>query len=287
MATTSPPPPSERHIRLAGTRNLRDVGGYPAGVGRRTRWRTLLRTDALDQLPAESQATLLALGVRQVIDLRWSNEAESSPSVFRESAAVKYVNFPLRDTIPTPDGGLGGAYRRIVDGRGPELANVAKALLEPDGLPAVVGCAAGVDRTGLAIAIVLSAVGVPDDVVAADYALSAVSFAGDDGSGLADWRSGAVEIDCLPEYMIDTIDHLRRRHGGAVGLLASHGLMDADVERLRHLLTEPSPDLRPRTSRQRRTAGALGPRREDDQSRGRMGNPVPLRASRVQDRRRE
>ena len=44
-----------RHLRLPGTRNLRDVGGYPAGPGRRTRWRTLLRTDALDRLPAASQ----------------------------------------------------------------------------------------------------------------------------------------------------------------------------------------------------------------------------------------
>ena len=64
--------------------NLRDVGGYPAGDGRETRWRTLLRTDALDQLPVASQQALHDLGVRQVIDVRWAHEVEGRPSVFRD-----------------------------------------------------------------------------------------------------------------------------------------------------------------------------------------------------------
>ena len=40
-----------RHLPLEGTRNVRDVGGYPAAGGRRTRWRTLLRSDELTALP--------------------------------------------------------------------------------------------------------------------------------------------------------------------------------------------------------------------------------------------
>ena len=87
MASFSPTPDSaparpERRLRLPGTRNLRDVGGYPAGEGRRTRWRTLLRTDALDRLPPGSQRSLVELGLRQVIDLRWPHELAESPSVF-------------------------------------------------------------------------------------------------------------------------------------------------------------------------------------------------------------
>ena len=40
-----------RHLRLQGTRNLRDVGGYPVTGGRRTRWQTLYRTDQLNLFP--------------------------------------------------------------------------------------------------------------------------------------------------------------------------------------------------------------------------------------------
>jgi protein-tyrosine phosphatase len=235
--------PSQRHLRLAGTRNLRDVGGYPAGAGKRTRWRTLFRADALDQLPADSQAALVELGVRQAIDLRFASEIEAWPSVFRDSTAVRYVSLPLHEDRPAPPGGLAAGYCEILDTRGDQFAAVGRALLEPGGLPAVVGCAGGIDRTGLTIAIVLLAVGVPPDVAAADYALSATCFAGDGrGSGLSDWRSGPVRIDCLPEYMLVALDHLATRHGGAAAFLARHGLAAADIARLRELLTEPTDD---------------------------------------------
>ena len=230
---------AERHLRLPGTRNLRDVGGYPAGDGRETRWRTLLRTDSLDQLPVASQQTLHDLGVRQVIDVRWGHEVEGRPSVFRDSDEVRYRNLPLMPDQAVP-AGIAATYRHMFDTRSTALAGIARALLEPDGLPVVIGCAAGVDRTGVTVALLLSAVGVPADVVAWDYALSVESFATDGAdSGLADWRGGAVTLDCQPEYMLEALDHLERVHGGAPALLARHGFGEGDLDRLRELLTVP------------------------------------------------
>ena len=60
----------ERHVRFDSVFNFRDLGGYPAGPGRQTRWRTLFRADALDRLPDKSQRALIDLGLRTVIDLR-------------------------------------------------------------------------------------------------------------------------------------------------------------------------------------------------------------------------
>ena len=237
----SPAEELARHLRLPGTRNLRDIGGYPAGPGRITRWRTLLRTDALDRLPASSQAGLLELGVRQVIDLRWPSELANWPSVFADSPSVRYLNVPLLDNPPMPAASLPDIYRRILDERGAELATVVRALLSPDGLPAIVGCAGGIDRTGVTIGLLLSAVGVPAGVVAADYALSAACFATDGSeAGLDDWRTGAVAIDCLPEYMHATIEHLDREHGGPAGLLGRHGIGPAEIEQLAECLTQPT-----------------------------------------------
>ena len=231
---------AERHLRLPGTRNLRDVGGYPAGDGRETRWRTLLRTDALDQLPVASQETLHELGIRQVIDVRWAHEVEGRPSVFLDSNEVRYRNLPIMPDQAVPDG-IAATYRHMFDTRSTALAGIARALLDPGGLPAVIGCAAGVDRTGVTVALLLSAVGVPADVVAGDYALSVESFATDGAdSGLADWRGGAVILDCQPEYMLEALDHLERVHGGAPALLARHDFGQGDLERLRDLLTVPS-----------------------------------------------
>jgi len=239
VSPTPPPNPRERHIRLAGTRNLRDVGGYPVSGGRQTRWATLYRSDALDQLPAASQEALLALGLRQAIDLRWPTEVETRPSAFVDSAAVRYVNLPFRDTGESLFEGFPSAYRGMLDKRGAQIAAVARALLAPDGVPAIVGCAAGIDRTGVVVAVLLAAVGVRVDVVAADYALSATSYANDTGeSGLDDWRSGPIAIDCRPEYIVGALDYLERGHGGAAAFLVASGLTDADIARLRDLLTE-------------------------------------------------
>ena len=67
--TTSAQPP--RVLALAGTYNLRDVGGYPTEDGRRTRWRTLFRSDSLHRLAESEQATLLGMGLCSVVDLRY------------------------------------------------------------------------------------------------------------------------------------------------------------------------------------------------------------------------
>lgn len=232
----------DRHLRLPGTRNLRDVGGYAAADGRRVRWRTLLRTDALDRLPATSQAALLALGLRQVIDLRWPHELDEAPSVFGASDRVTYRSIPLLADDPTPTIGLAATYRHMLDVRAAQLVEVVRALIAPGGLPAVIGCAAGKDRTGVAIAVILATVGVPTDVVVADYAISAELFAADHtDEHLADWRAGSVVVESPPEYMHEALAHLEARHGGAASLLTAHGMTEQELECLRDLLTEPEP----------------------------------------------
>ncbi len=248
MTRPLPDPPAEspspaaplRHLRLPGTRNLRDVGGYPAAAGRRTRWRTLLRTDALDRLPARSQTALLELGLRQIIDLRWPHELDEAPSVFQASDRVVYRSIPLLEDDPTPYAGLPGTYRHMLDQRGPQLVQVARSLLEPEGLPAVIGCAAGKDRTGVAVALLLAAVGVPKETIVEDYALSAAIFRGPvDDEHLLDWRATPVEVEAPPEHMLGALAHLEAAHGGAAGLLRRHGMTDRELDELTDRLTEP------------------------------------------------
>lgn len=234
---------TDRHLPLPGTRNLRDVGGYPAGAGRQTRWRTLLRTDSLDVLPAASQEQLLEMGLSQVIDLRWPSELDQAPSVFHASDRLRYTSIPLLADDPTPHLGLAGMYRHIFDVRATQLVEVVRALLVPDGVPAVIGCAAGKDRTGVAIALVLAVAGVPRDVIVADYALSAPMFAHPmDDPHIVDWRAGSIEVESPPEYMESSLAHLDERHGGATGLLLANGMTDDELAALVELITEPLTD---------------------------------------------
>jgi hypothetical protein len=238
---TGPATP-ERRIRVPGTRNLRDVGGYPAAGGRETRWRTLFRTDQLDRLPPASVGLLERIGIRQVIDLRWPHELVRAPSAFADHPTVAYRSIPLLEDDPTPQIGLAAVYRFILDQRAPQLLEVVRSLLAPAGTPAVIGCAAGKDRTGVTIALLLAAVGVPAEVIADDYRLTAAMFAGpaDDEHLSSDWRGEPLELECPPEYILAALEHLDRRHGGARGLLRSGGLSEADLDELTERLTAPA-----------------------------------------------
>lgn len=235
MLATEP----DRHLPLDGTRNVRDVGGYPAGPGRRTRWRTLLRSDELTRLPDHARLALEELGLRQVIDLRWPEELERSPNVFLGSSTVRYHSIPLLKDDPTPHAGLAGMYRHVFDVRAPQLATIVHALLD-QGLPAVIGCAAGKDRTGVTIALLLDLAGVPIDVIVDDYALSAGYFR----ESLAhvepdDWRHQPLVVDSPPELMASALEHLHRHHGGSRALLRRQGVAEPEIDALVERLTEP------------------------------------------------
>ncbi len=230
-----------RHLPLEGTRNVRDVGGYPAADGRRTRWRTLLRSDELTRLPESAADELRRIGIRQVIDLRWPDELQLAPNVFAADHRVRYRHIALLMDDPTPHSGLTGMYRHVLDERLPQLVEVARALLEPAGLPAVIGCAAGKDRTGITIAVLLSLAGVPDDVVIADYALSAGYFAVPNATiPPGDWRHPPLVVDSPPEFMASALDHLHDVHGGARALLRSGGLAEGQLDALVEGLTQPA-----------------------------------------------
>jgi protein-tyrosine phosphatase len=229
-----------RHLPIDGTRNVRDVGGYSASGGRRTRWRTLLRSDELTRLPAHALDEFREIGIRTVIDLRWPDELELSPHDFRDDPAIRYHHIPLLVDDPTPHAGLDGMYRHVLDERLPQLVEVARALLEPGAMPAVIGCAAGKDRTGVTIAVLLAVAGVPDDVIIEDYALSAGYFASANPTiPPGDWRHPPLVVDSPPEFMASTLRHLEREHGGARPLLRSGGMTDAELDQLAELLTEP------------------------------------------------
>jgi protein-tyrosine phosphatase len=64
------PTPRDRRLPFEGAVNFRDMGGYPAGAGRRTRWARLYRADNLGDLTPADLTRLDALGLRTLIDFR-------------------------------------------------------------------------------------------------------------------------------------------------------------------------------------------------------------------------
>jgi protein-tyrosine phosphatase len=240
-----------RHLELAGTRNLRDIGGYRTRDGRQTRWGTVYRSDCLDRLTAESRRELIALGIRTIVDLRDNEEVAARPNVLPDAATVRYRRLPVWDEPPPKDVALPlrtEGYARTLDHGGGQFVGIVRALLEPGAVPALVHCASGKDRTGVATALLLSAVGVGREDVAADYALSGAclgeAYLEEVGrqwlarSGHS-WDQYRYLFTTPPERMLATLDHLQQRWGGAEGYLVGHGLAPEALPVLHDLLTEP------------------------------------------------
>ena len=174
------------NLQLAGTDNFRSLKGLPAHDGRRIAGHTLLRSDQLHMLGAEGWETLRTLGVKTVCDLRSEGERQRTPNnlpVELEQLALEVTGDMRADKtvssllVESPD--LAGAeammfevYRRLPGMLSPHLPKLF-GLFETGNVPVLVHCAAGKDRTGFAVAVILHALGVARDVIVADYQLSA------------------------------------------------------------------------------------------------------------------
>lgn len=239
----------QRILELNGVKNLRDIGGYPTVDGRRTRWRTLYRSACPDRLDAAGQRSLIQAGLRTVIDLRGHDELAERRSAFASSSEVSYMHLPFFDG-PPPDGftpNLHLGYRGEVDQIGGHLVRIIETLTTPGGLPALINCAAGKDRTGVAIGVVLAAVGTQREAIAEDYALSEACL----GPDLVetsrawvlskgyDWSAWEHVTYTPPERMLHTLDYLDTQYGGVEAYLLRHGLAPNMLSAVRELLTEP------------------------------------------------
>lgn len=250
MTVTSEQP--IRHLQLEGTYNVRDTGGYGTEQGGSTRWQTLLRGDSLHRLSTAGQETLIAAGLRTVIDLRRDSELAQAPNVFAASEAVRYRNVSLLAAAAEATGPvtLDEIYLHILDGAHDQIREVFATLAEPEAFPALVHCTAGKDRTGLIVALLLGNVGVPTATIAADYALSEGLLAGAFVTEMrervvaagGDWALMAPLMGSPEELMLHTLAGIDARHGSIPDYLRAIGVPETQLDALRTALVEEVPE---------------------------------------------
>jgi protein-tyrosine phosphatase len=166
-----------RRITLEGPCNFRDLGGYPTADGSETRWGRLYRSDSMHTITATDLPVLRELGVRTAIDFRSNLELDQIGIGPLGEVSITHLHCPTFDMNPNGEAPfVGGSaatfYARMMESGAPAYVAAANAIADPDVTPAVFFCMAGKDRTGVFAAVVLGLVGVPDDVIVADYALT-------------------------------------------------------------------------------------------------------------------
>jgi protein-tyrosine phosphatase len=177
------------HIPLEGNLNLRDLGGYPSARGGTVRTGCLFRSDELHALTDADLVVVAGLGVRVVFDLRNDTERALRPSRLppgvelheRATPSAQPVQAALRtleDDIASgwvsqaDDDEFVRVYFNILTRLAPELRRIIELASDAVARPLLFHCKSGKDRTGVAAAVLLGLLGVPDETILDDYELT-------------------------------------------------------------------------------------------------------------------
>lgn len=260
-------------MTIDGLQNFRDTGGTPLMDGGATRRGVLYRSEALSTVTPAGVAQLAASGIGVIVDFRTELERGMAPDVLPDTRSIRIVPLPLLEGAMTgfaqaalqaadPEAteqaiatalaqlpGLGDLYVSMLEHGAASFAELARLVADStDDSPTavLVHCTAGKDRTGVAVALVLDAVGAERAAVVADYAVSQQNLEGP----WADRMRGMITAMGLP--LTPQLDDLVTAtpaaaivqalawvdaHGGSAAYLGSGGLTDAELDALRARLT--------------------------------------------------
>ena len=176
---------ASRNTVIPEIQNFRDIGGYLASKGKRTRWGMLYRAGKIDDLSYSAHRELKNIGIKTIVDLR--SQEELGKANLLESDDFQVIHLPigtanmsniirdLREDKIRNDSIyrlLQNINRDLVTHHRDEYKKLFDILLEEKNYPVVIHCTTGKGRTAIASALILAALGVSDDVIMYDYRLN-------------------------------------------------------------------------------------------------------------------
>ena len=232
----------ERMLRLETGQNFRDLGGYPTEDGRRTRWRRLFRSGSMSRIAGADVGRLNALRIDTICDLRTNAERSRHPTAWcagnaiaiwhrdheHSSGAIAPLLAQSHLTVDGVRAAMQDAYRNLPYEQAPSYRQLFLQVASGR-LPLVFHCSAGKDRTGIAAALLLTAIGVPRHVVEEDYLVTnettstLVRFVESDtkyGPFLRAWGETAMPLlRAEPGYLSAMFEAVEARHGSVEAYL--------------------------------------------------------------------
>jgi protein-tyrosine phosphatase len=257
----------ERHVRLEGQANFRDLGGYRTEDGRTVKWGLIYRSGQLSKLTDADIARIQELKIRTVVDLRGPSEIERGKDRLPEG--VRDVSYPIDIAkLPRTDGSTAPASatpsensmlqatQSIMLNRTDVYSALIRELAMPQNRPLVFHCTAGKDRAGVGAAIILSLLGVPWETVREDYLLSNIYRKEENERDLKNIRNEIAkkkgispeQVDMTnyepmyyvkPEYIDSALQEVISKYGSMEAFLRKGlGVSDELIQRLRSELLE-------------------------------------------------
>lgn len=246
-------------LDLDGTLNFRAVAAYPARGGK-LKAGTLYRSGEFHGIGESGIAGMRRLAVTTVFDLRSDSEKKRRPSPLLSLPDFRVATVPhdvrhgdlraaLSDAQSTPEacaGAMKAIYEDLPDRFAPIYASYFRTVLECP-LPVALHCAAGKDRTGVGMALLLDLLGVSRADIMDDYLktnavreLLRERFSNHNSAlGYVPHADRLVEpvIAADPDYLAAAFATIERDFGGMEHYVRGRlGLAADEIERLRSAL---------------------------------------------------
>lgn len=252
----------DQRLPLAGAVNFRDLGGYPAADGRCVKRGLVFRSDHLSRLTAADQQILQRHRFKVVCDFRTVREQQMAPDHLLPDGSIRLLSLPVQavgfdpatvmDRLRANDSAWLSMdffielYRRFLDDFGPVWGKVLRLIASSDNLPLVFHCTGGKDRTGICAALLLMALGVPEEAVFSGHDRSNLCNAERLQSIYAEFAAlgigpekAAPYLQAPAEPMAAMLTHLHKTYGTVEEYLRSKaGLDEATLAALQSGLLE-------------------------------------------------
>lgn len=241
-------------LPLSPPANLRDLGGIPIAGGT-MRPGLAIRADDLSLIPLATAQALVEDGMTAVIDLRNPHEVSISGRGVLASMPVAYHHLSLQGQMAAKMPGgttgmygpeqMGHMYSAMAEQASSQLATALSVIALSPGTTAF-HCAGGRDRTGVLAAMLLTALGAPEDAVVDDYVRTAQNIEAvqqrvapviapvlaaqgiDVDEVTRQVNSGPMEISMRTMFA-----DLRERYGDVLAPIRAAGLSEDTIGRLR------------------------------------------------------
>jgi protein-tyrosine phosphatase len=249
---------SSREVKLQGAVNFRDIGGYPTKNGKKVKMGLLYRSAALNTLTDADLAKIAALDIKYDFDFRGPYEVKTAPD--------KIPTGTTRISLPAGSENIGDS--NYLKNMGKYLKSDSfmmsfYTILTPfkdrytplfDSLisnkntsPMLFHCTAGKDRTGIAAALILYALGVDEQIIFDDYEATNYYRRNENAKSIAqmtkyyglDEKTASNLMGAKKDYIAATFATIRSKYGSLdVYLDKELGLTKKKINQLRTMYTQ-------------------------------------------------
>ncbi|MGN0554099.1 MAG: tyrosine-protein phosphatase [Oscillospiraceae bacterium] len=266
---------ADRFIGIKGIENARQLGGYIGADGRKVRDGLLIRTAGLNKISDEAAKELSdRFHVKHVVDFRMEYERQLVPdkeipgaenvwiSVFEMDTnapeniemmnKIREAGGELQKTVEyAKTGRLSALYTDILlEKKGQKgYARFFDILLNNSGGAVLWHCTYGKDRTGVAAALLLCALGVDEDIIMQDFLISNEVYKDNiarletelEKRGCDDIviKEAQAMAGVKGEYLIAAFDAVKSEYGSVQNYIKNQlGVSDEKIKKLRDLYLE-------------------------------------------------